>query len=110
MTVDDLERSVGDAGVAVLEWLGRNVVLLAVLVLVVAVLVLDDGPPPAEVRVEVPSTTSTTPVPWCDPATGDRVVPGAGIQEGHPECPQPPLRHAPPGTGPNTGPAGEPSS
>lgn len=90
--------------------LGIAATVLGTIALLVSVSAVGMAEDAAELPKVPPSTTSTSSVPWCDPATGDRVVPGAGIQEGHPECPQPPLRHAPPGTGPNTGPAGEPSS
>lgn len=62
-------------------------------------------PPP---ELELPTAT-TTPAPYCDTSTGDLVIPGTGIQQAHPDCEQPPLRHAPPGTKPNVGPTGEPT-
>lgn len=59
-------------------------------------------------ELELPTAT-TVPEPYCDTATGDMITPGAGIQLGHPDCPQPPPHHAPPGTPPNVGPTGEPT-
>lgn len=68
-----------------------------------------------EVHVEAPAVEAPAPSPCrrgenacCDPnGSGALLIPGTGIIPSHDACPQPPLQHAPEGTGPNTGPRGE---
>lgn len=52
-----------------------------------------------------PTPPTTAPLPWCEGES--LVVPGTGIVDFAPRCDQPP-EHAPAGTGPTTGPNGEP--
>lgn len=76
------------------------VALIVGVVLGAALQRVDHDPVPAP-----RSTTSTSALPWCEGET--LVIPGTGVVEFAPRCDQP-VVHDPPGTGPTTGPNGEP--
>lgn len=79
---------------------GAALTLITVIVVLAVRASGEDNPAPAP----RPTTSTSTPM-FCDGQSA--VYPGTGVVEFSDACARPPA-HEPPGTGPTTGPAGEP--